>query len=131
MQANLWFQAPPFTGLPSGEALSDTEVGGDMMLSGASADVQVCFYQYEMPVHLRQYFGVQGVPLELFAERARHHRTADADGFVHFRVRVLPMGWSWSVHIVQALHLEVFRRAGLSARFLQDKLSPGALEYAR
>lgn len=38
------------------------------------------------------------------------------------------MGWSWRVHIVQALHLEVFRRAGLGARFLQDKLPPGSLD---
>lgn len=94
------------------------EVADDMMLSGASADVQVCFYQCEMPVNLRQYFGVQGVPLELLSERARRRLTAGADGFVHFCVRMLPMGWPWSVHIVQALHLEVFRRAGLGARFL-------------
>lgn len=49
------------------------------------------------------------------------------DGMAHFRERVLPMWWSWSVHIVQALHLEVFRRVGLPGPFLQGKVPPGAL----
>eukprot|EP00972_Heterocapsa_arctica_P031252 4601666-Heterocapsa_arctica.AAC.1 len=31
------------------------------------------------------------------------------------------MGWSWSVHWVQAIHMEVFRRAGIPGPWMQDK----------
>lgn len=60
-RANLWLHSPPSTGLPSGECLSDMEVPAPGMVSGASADVKVCFYQYAMPELLRGLFGVEGV----------------------------------------------------------------------
>lgn len=97
-------------------------------LCGASADVQVCFYQYELPSHLRHLFGLRGVPADFLKATTRARVPVGPDGMAHFRVRVLPMGWSWPVHIAQALHLEVLRRAGVAGPFLQDRVPLGSLE---
>lgn len=96
-------------------------------ISGATADVKVCCYQYEMPLHLRGFFGLGGVDSRLLSDRVRKSIPVGAVGLARFHVRALLMGWSWSVHLVQQLHLGVFMRAGLCSRFLQDKTPSGAL----
>lgn len=123
----LWFASPPSTHLPSAENVGDLEVGCHAELFGATADVEVCVYQYLMPKNARRHFGLPAAAARWLPDAAR--RRLEVRGEDEVRFRVLPMGWSWSVHLVQALHLEVFRRAGIEGHFTATRgLWDGAMQ---
>lgn len=94
-------QASTFNGLPSGESSNDREAPAPGGVSGASADMKVFFYQYEVPARLRRFLGQGCVDARLLSERVRRRVLVGDDGLTRFHVRVLPMGWSWSVHLLQ------------------------------
>ena len=59
--ANLHFVKPAYTELASPEALAAIEYDGPDTIGLCSGDVEVCFYQYELPEWARRYFTLPAI----------------------------------------------------------------------
>ncbi|CAK0886571.1 unnamed protein product, partial [Prorocentrum cordatum] len=105
-RANCHFKAPEHTHLASGDALSSLECARGEEVHLAAGDVEVCFYQHLLPGW------------------ARCWGTKALRGLSTFSVRVVPMGWNWAVHLVQAAHLNVLASVSPDNQWLVDK-QPG------
>ena len=96
---------PPRTVLPSPSALSQLEVGDVGPVFLCTGDVEVAFYQYSIPTWLQQHFVLPEIRLKFLpvaVQRRLGHLSSN--GRLNFAVRVLPMGWSWSVYLMQMAH---------------------------
>ena len=100
---NCFFKDPPKTRLPSASALTSFECseGEDLYFSGG--DVNNAFYRIAAPESAQNFFTLP--PL-----RARHIGKVNLGGkfvcgetFIVPRLKVLPMGWSWSLWICQSM----------------------------
>ena len=109
--SNFYFEDMPFTQLGSPEALSEMvlEPGGALHIY--DGDVEVCFYRYELEPPLRRFFGLPPCQDKFLPPRLRAAAAAAGIDSPRFRVRVVPMGWSWAVHLIQAAHMEVLAGA--------------------
>ena len=102
-RANTFFTTPDATLLPSAGALAAVEIEPGDELTGAQGDVACAFYQVQLPEDMQEYFILPPVAAALL-------------GITHFPVTgfllppgallspqwaVLPMGFSWAVHIMQ------------------------------
>ena len=117
----MWFEEAPYCGLPSAEALGDLEATAAGGVYISQGDVECCFYQFELPQKLKQYFGLPLVRGRFLPPSLRHRLGVGLDEEVRFRCRVIPMGWSWAVKWVQEIHQEVFRRACIPGPWILDK----------
>ncbi|CAK0884493.1 unnamed protein product, partial [Prorocentrum cordatum] len=104
-RSNCHFTPPPCTSLASGESLADLESEPGARLWVASAGIEVCFYQCELPASFRPLF----VPPPILARYlpARWcERLGLAGGDVEcaFQARVVPVGWAWAVRFIQRAH---------------------------
>ena len=110
-RANFHFLEPPHTDLAGGEALSEIDAPLGKRVQMAQGDVEVCFYQYELPVHLRGFFALPSIRAKFLPWVLRRRLGAfDDEELIDFWSRVVPMGWSWAVHIVQLIHLDIFKK---------------------
>ena len=103
--ANSKCHKPPRAVLPSPSALSQLEVGDDGPVFLCTGDVEVAFYQYAIPTWLQQHFVLPEIRVKFLpvaVQRRLGHLARN--GRLNFAVRVLPMGWSWSVHLMQVAH---------------------------
>ena len=98
---NCLFVDPPKTKLPSAAALTSIESVPGEPLYFAGGDIDNAFYRFEAPAVAREYFTLPPI-------RARHLGKVRVDGqflagdvIVVPRLKVLPMGWSWSLWICQ------------------------------
>ncbi|CAK0836023.1 unnamed protein product [Prorocentrum cordatum] len=125
-RSNAHFEVPPFTALPSGEALAALEI--DETIAGQrivapSADVEVCFYQCELPSNLRPFFALKFVDLRLLLRRVRDQVSQQAtNGHIQFQSRVVPMGWAWAVHLVQQAHMSLLKDVRPLDSWVLDKV---------
>ena len=100
--ANSLLVDPPETKLPNPGQLAELSFQDKGPLFVCKSDMDNCYHRLRMPEFLHQYFGLPPVT---------------GDGRKMWPVvRVLPMGWSHSVYISQAIHEELVRGAGLDAR---------------
>ena len=121
-RSNAWFVDPPAVELASGEAFGAMHILPGTHLTVCEGDVDVCFYQYEMPVHFRAYFCLPQVHARwLLAETRRKLGLKKSDGLIDLLVKVLPMGFSWSVAIVQNAHMELVKEVLPHSPWVVDK----------
>lgn len=108
--ANLHFEEPLHTELASGAALVVLEAQRGCQIFVRSGDVERCFYQHLLALHLRPFFCDPSIRAD-FVPRSFRRRVGITDTLasVGFRLRVGPMGWSWAVHLVQHAHLHLLR----------------------
>ena len=126
-QANCFFEEPPHTELPSPEALGDLVLPRGAQLYLATGDVEVCFYQYALPRGLRRFFVLPGVRRRYLSARMRaRFPPGELDDEVQVSCCVVPMGWSWAVHWIQAAQLRMLEPPG-PRRWLADKREAGQL----
>ncbi|CAK0887725.1 unnamed protein product, partial [Prorocentrum cordatum] len=120
--ANLHFVEPAYAELASPEALAAIEYDGPDMIGFCSGDVEVCFYQYELPEWARRCFTLPAIKAQYLpaALRGRLGLARDAPE-LKCRFRVAPMGWSWAAHLTQQGHLHVMGRALQSGRWVLDQ----------
>ena len=98
---NVLCKTPWHCALPSAATISSVECQAGSQLHLKTGDVEVCFYQFHTPIWVRNRMCM--VPIKL-----RHCSSSIREAFAHlsldtmvtFRVRVLPMGWTWSVVLV-------------------------------
>ncbi|CAK0803561.1 unnamed protein product [Prorocentrum cordatum] len=121
-RSNAHFQDPPYTLLASGEALANLEVDAAEGVAVASGDVECCFYQYELPSWARAFFGLPAVQARFLDPAARQQLgVSDPSEMIHFVARVVPMGWSWAVHLIQEAHAHVLSTVSPEAPWIADK----------
>ena len=120
---NCHFEEPSYTELASGESFAGLEAAAGQPIHLASGDVEVCFYQYSLPEALRPYFGLKPIRDHMLPKSLANKldRSLMVGGRAFFRVRVVPMGWSWSVFFVQTAHTFQMRSVRPEDPWLIDK----------
>ncbi|CAK0796024.1 unnamed protein product [Prorocentrum cordatum] len=104
-RSNCHFAPPLCTSLASGESLADLESEPGARLWAASADVEICFYQCELPASLRPLFVLPPILARHLPARWRKWLgLAEGDDECAFQARGAPMGWARAVHFIQRAH---------------------------
>ncbi|CAK0898689.1 unnamed protein product, partial [Prorocentrum cordatum] len=104
------------------KALANLEVNAAGGIAVASGDVECCFYQYELPPWARAFFGLPAVQARFLDSAARQRLgVSDSSEMIHFVARVVPMGWSWAVHLIQEAHAHVLSSISPDAPWIADK----------
>ncbi|CAK0812042.1 unnamed protein product, partial [Prorocentrum cordatum] len=114
-KTNSQFVPPDSVALASPEALGDLELPAGQRLWVSEGDAENCYYQFLLPDDLRADFVLPAVPRKLLPRSLRRLFPPGHD-FVHFQVRVVPMGWSWAVALAQAANGELLRADPQGAR---------------
>ena len=97
--ANALFEEPPKVELPNPGDLAQLIMEQKAPLYVAKSDMDNFYHRLRMPKWLRQYFGLPQVTLE-------------GEQWWPI-VRVLPMGWSHSVYVGQAVHEQLLKGVGI------------------
>ncbi|CAK0874888.1 unnamed protein product [Prorocentrum cordatum] len=130
--SNTEFAEPDYVPLAAAQALGNIELQAGGRLFVAQGDVTCCFYQFLLPVHLREAFGLPPVPWAALPLAARRLVGAPPpDGLVRLRLRVVPMGWSWAVYFIQHAMMEILRPCAPADRWLaqyvpREPVCPGS-----
>ena len=121
-QVNLLFRAPPSTELGSLPAVGDIYIPEGENLHVAGADIKDCFYACRLPPTLRDYFCFYGdITLSEAQQIYDPKELSELDGSggnvsISPCLDVLPMGYSWSFYLVQALHVQACLKSSGEAK---------------
>ena len=110
-QCNACFRDPPRTQLPSPSSIGRLESDSQERLFFAAGDIENAFYGMKMPAKWSPYFALPPVSPRLLRE-VGYLDPIPVDGLVCPCLVVLPMGWSWSLHICQAVLMQAIRESG-------------------
>ncbi len=126
---NLQFQDPPRTALPSAAAFGGIEAPADKHLVLATADISNAFDGMAVPGDLASMFTLPSIRAK-FA-RVSHFNGAPNPGSMVLTpyLRVLPMGWSWSLHLCQELVASQVFRGLECVKVVLDRRPPAQLEH--
>ena len=95
--------------------MRNMEVPPGQSLHFASGDVDTCFFQYRTPPSLRFLFGMPAIKKKYLRPEWRDHAMFGTYGLsddIHLRFTIVPMGWSWSVFLIQMGQAELLADAG-------------------
>ncbi|CAK0866361.1 unnamed protein product [Prorocentrum cordatum] len=101
------------TQLPSASAWGRLEAG-DVRFSIASADLDMAFYHMRVPDGMEEYFTLPPIPAKYLAPHGITVAGVDGESLLLPQVVVLPMGFSWALHLCQAVLQTSLGRAGFS-----------------
>ena len=79
----------------------------------ASADVQHAFYQHRLPKWLSPYFSLAPVRAGELGIRRLDGAEVSSDVRLFPQLQVVPMGWSWGVHLIQEAHSHILASSAL------------------
>ncbi|CAK0831274.1 unnamed protein product, partial [Prorocentrum cordatum] len=131
-RSNAHFQESPHTLLSSGGALANLEVDASKGVAVASADVDCCYCQCELPPWARLFFGLPAVQARFLQPEARQLLgIADLSEMAHFVARVAPMGWSRAAHLIQEAHSHILGGVSPESPRIADKAPTPALGAQR
>ncbi|CAK0803518.1 unnamed protein product, partial [Prorocentrum cordatum] len=111
--ANCAFIGAPRTQLPSASAWGRLE-SGDVRFSIASADLDMAFYHMRVPEGMEEYFTLPPIPAKYLASHGIAAAEVEGESLLLPQVVVLPMGFSWALHLCQAVLQTSLGRAGFS-----------------
>ena len=94
------FKDPPSTNLPSAAAFSSVEAPDGAEVFMGSADVKNAFYVLETPPELSRMFTLPKIKRK-HVKQCSSVPDGNLDDYLIPSLRVLPMGWSWSLHLCQ------------------------------
>ena len=95
---NAAFRDPPKTHLPTAAGFGNLEAEQGLEVNVASADIRNAFYVLGIPDDLAQMFTLPGIKCKHLRHFMPHLNYTD-DTYVTPYLKVLPMGWSWSLHL--------------------------------
>lgn len=98
---NCGFRDPPATDLPSGDAFARVLMSDGDLVHIASGDVSNAYYNLAVPDDLGREFRIPSLPAHLAGVGAALSCPGDGAALVQPYLRVLPMGWSWALHLCQ------------------------------
>ena len=113
-RSNCHFEDPEHVHLAAGEAMSRMQLPQDKTVYVASADLQNAFYTMVMPMQLRELFGLRAVRAGLLGMIHVEGRPVSSNTFVHCRIAVIPMGWTWALWWCQRVNERICERSGLA-----------------
>ena len=91
-RSNAHFVEPEAISLASGDALADLDFDHAGTVALDAGDVEVCFYQYEIPPWMRCFFGLPAIQRKFLPPGVQGRCAAmSADSEVRFGCRVCPM----------------------------------------
>ena len=99
--ANEGFVAPPKTTLPTAAAWAALEAEHPVVL--AQGDIQCAFYHMLVPKGMEELFTLPTISNRLLNIKQIDGQPVPLDCILQPRVRVLPMGWNWSLLFCQSL----------------------------
>ena len=111
-RANQHFAAPPGVNLFSAASFSEFVVEEDTKVYYGSCDVKNAFYQHALPGWLSNYFSLAGVRAYEVGVKHLDGVEVDPNTLLYPQLRVVPMGWSWGVALVQEAHLHLLSGVG-------------------
>ena len=106
--------------------------GPNAKLHIETADVDVCFYQYELSRELRPFFALPTVKAKFLPLGLRRRiRAKDDHQQIRFWVRVVPMGWLWAVWLIQHTHVHIISEAVTVDDWVVDRLQAVTVSTGR
>lgn len=122
--ANALFLPPANPQLPSPEHVASLRAPAGQPVFAAKCDLSNFFHKIRLPQWLVPYFALPAVRLA----EVRQLAPGESDRLVYPACTTLPMGWSHSVVIAQAVHRSLLlRKVGLRA---EDEVGPLSLDRA-
>jgi hypothetical protein len=107
------FREPPTTDLPSADSFTRMEMPENSQYYIGSGDLSNAFYTLSVPEELGRLFTLPSI-------KAKHLGLRDVDGVpvkpdtqVLPFLTVLPMGWSWALHLCQMVIIHAIRSSGI------------------
>ena len=127
---NTMFIDPPKTELPTPAAIASLETPAGHRVHLAQADIENAFYGMMVPPALRTFFSLPPVRAGLVK------KTAEFGGsparLLLPLLKVMPMGWNWSLYFCQSALMQAVREAGFSeGEIVADKRAGIVLSPAR
>eukprot|EP00971_Amphidinium_carterae_P288077 5718871-Amphidinium_carterae.1 len=118
---NTAFVDPPSTRLPSSSSFSNMEVPSDSSLWVSTADISNCFYRMGVPDDLGRCFSLPTLAAHHIDPRIRAMYGLGENDRILPHLRVLPMGWSWSLHLCQNIVAGLMQKHFPPCRMIGDK----------
>ena len=129
---NQLFEEPPNTDLPSAEAFTRLETVENESFYIASGDLANAFYTLAVPEELGHMFTLPLVSASLVGINTIDGVPIAPRTQVVPYLRVLPMGWSWALHLCQQVLMHAIDVAGFSPRqIIGDKRAAVQLSARR
>ncbi|CAK0814691.1 unnamed protein product, partial [Prorocentrum cordatum] len=100
-RSNRRFRDPPGVELATAESLGLIEVDDDVEVFISTGDVRDAFYRFKIDVELSRYFGLPPLRAEELHLHEAEGEWLSPDRWVHPCFAVLPMGFKWSLYLVQ------------------------------
>ena len=116
-----YFADPPHTALPSGAAFGNLECPENQTFVFGSFDIRNAFYNLGIPFDLAERFS-----LPTISNKHVGNPNFDADTILLPCLKVLPMGWSWSLYLCQGYTTNIVARHIDQSRMILER-SPGIL----
>ena len=105
---NMRFVKPPKAELASPACIADVWVDSDETVFTSGNDLVDYFYRLELPACIRSFFGLRSVKLALIDHPEARRLEGLGMEYSPLRLRVVPMGWTWSLWYAQVVHEQVF-----------------------
>ena len=119
------FNDPPKTDLPSADAFTRMDIEGDAPFLIGSGDLANAFYTLAVPDSLARMFTLPGIKAENLGIYEVDNNAVRRNEFVTPYLTVLPMGWSWALHVCQLVMNHSICTSGIDhLQLISDKGKP-------
>ena len=111
---NQSFRDPPNTDLPSADAFARLETCEGEPFFVGSGDLQNAFYTLGVPPELGRMFTLPSIEAKFLGFDTLHGEPLPPGARVLPFLTVLPMGWSWALHLCQSVIMNAIQASGFS-----------------
>lgn len=122
---NLKFHEPPHTDLPSADAFGRIGIPDRAEFFVASGDLANAFYTLAVPDSLGRMFTLPPVQASAIGVESIDGFPVQPGSQVIPYLTVLPMGWSWALHLCQLVLDRAIKHAGFSDHFIVSDKGAG------
>ena len=123
---NCDFLPPPSTKLATAGAVSRIEALDGLDLFIASGDLKCCFYHLHTNDELNEHFSLPTIRAKWLGLTSLEGHPVAPEELIFPRLTVLPVGWSWSLHLCQMVTAFALIRAGVPLERSVQDVDPGA-----
>ena len=120
------FADPPHTALPSGAAFSNIELPDKEEFVFGAFDIQNAFYVLGIPLDLAERFTLPAISNKHIGFTHLHDTSVAPSEMLLPCLKVLPMGWSWSLYLCQQFTSTIVSRHVPYDNMILDK-KPGVV----
>lgn len=121
-RSNCWFSAPEKVELALGNLFDDLESRSSGPIYIGHVDIVDAFWQFSLPIPLRQYFGLPTITAGLLGISTIKNQPVSPSQVIYPRMAALPMGWSHAVYWCQKVHRSPIEKSFFCpTQFMQDQ----------